>query len=203
MGVKASGKSYKLSFYIQSYQYWCVLGEEKETSLKLMFKMSVLGWGIKGLSLSWYTEQGCCQWRSMVHKVCVCSLQGSVHTAVQTAVLLMAYVFLPQWGKEEDNPWSLEEGRGAGSAALEPFFFRRFVSHKEDMPLGREIKGLTVSHWLNFHSKLDKDFKTLRKRLQYCVFFSRHRLWSQIASSAHLVHLFLRGCLHQSFLDFF
>lgn len=142
-----------------------------------MFKMSVLGCGIKGLSLSWYTEQGCCQWRSVVHKVCVCSLQGCVHTAVQTAVLLMAYVFLHQWGKEEDNPWSLEEGRGAGSAALEPFFFRRFVSHKEDMPLGREIKGLTVSHWLNFHSKLEKDFKTLRKRLQHCVFFSRHRLW--------------------------
>lgn len=64
---------------------------------------------------------------------------------------------------EEDNPWSLKEGRGANSAVLEPLFFRRFTSHNEDMPLGREMKGLTVSHGLNFYSKLDKDFKTSRK----------------------------------------
>jgi len=40
----------------------------------------------------------------------------------------------------------MEKGRGAGPAPLEPFFFRMLISHKEDMPLGREMKGLTVSH---------------------------------------------------------
>lgn len=140
-----------------------MLGGEKETSLKFMFEMSVLDWGIQGLSLSCNTEQGCCQWHTTIHKVCVCSLQGCVHTAGQTAVLVLDYnMFLPQWGKDEDNPWSVRKGRGADSAVLEPFLFRRFISHNEDMPLGRAMKGLSIPHWLNFHSKLDKDFKTLR-----------------------------------------
>lgn len=153
-----------------------------------MFKMSVSGWVKKALSKHWYTAWGCCQQYTLTHKVYICSLQGCVHTAVQATVLLTAYTQSCQRKRRKTTPRVRSKG-GAQAWLLWSLYSSEGSYHTRRTPLGRKMKGHTVYHWLHFHSKLFKDFKTLwdvatshRKILRNCAFCSLHRLWSQIAS---------------------
>lgn len=75
-------------------------------------------------------------------------------------------------GQQAQLLWSLSSSEGS--------------YHKEDMPLGRWIKGLTVSHWLYSLFKLYKDFKILStytpQENTVVLFYSLYILWSQIAT---------------------